>query len=126
MKKEYIIYRIWYSDLICYVGQTIQSLETRMKQHFWYDKDLDIKNVSKIQYSILKTQADLNVYEIYFINKYRAFENRSGFAGDKLNLELPELEWKDINEVVFKELKSKTNIRARSLSKNYNLDERFV
>lgn len=125
--KEFILYRIWYGNLIAYVGQTIQTLEKRTRQHFLYDNDLDLQAVTKIEYAILKSQADLNVYEIYFMNKYKSFENRNGYANDKLSINLPELEWLLFDQKILEKIKNTTTkkVGVRSLPKNYNGDDRY-
>lgn len=125
--KTFILYRIWYGNLISYVGQTIQTLEQRTRQHFLYDCDLDLKATTKIEYAILNSQADLNVYEIYYMNKYKSFENRNGYAEDKLSIELPDLKWELFDEKVFQKIKNtKPNKTVtRSIPKHYNGDDRF-
>ena len=127
METKFILYRIWYGTMLVYVGQTIQKLEQRMRQHFLYDNDLDINATTLIEFAYLNSQADLNVYELYFINKYRAFENRLGLTNDKLTITLPELNWQNFDEKHWKKIKGKGNsVGVRSLPKNYHIDERLL
>jgi excinuclease UvrABC nuclease subunit len=56
-------------------------------------RTIDIHNVSKIEYVILKTEADMNLYEIYFINLWKPPLNIDDKARDDLTIILPDLEW---------------------------------
>lgn len=54
---------------------------------------IDIHNVTKIEYTELRTEADMNLYEIYFINLWNPPLNVDDKARDSLTITLPELEW---------------------------------
>lgn len=56
---------------------------------------IDIHNVTKIEYTILQTEADMNLYEIYLINLYKPPLNVDDKARDNLTITLPELEWSE-------------------------------
>jgi hypothetical protein len=58
-------------------------------------RTIDIHNVSKIEYTMLKTEADMNLYEIYFINLWKPPLNVDDKARDELTITLPDLEWKE-------------------------------
>ena len=54
---------------------------------------IDIHNVTKIEYTQLQTEADMNLYEIYFINRWKPPLNVDDKARDDLTINLPDLEW---------------------------------
>lgn len=116
MEKKFVLYKIYYGEkLISYVGQTTQELQNRMYQHFFKDVDLDIRSLKKIDFAYCKSQADLNVYEMYYINKIHPFENRLGVSKDSLSIELPELEFENFDiSILEKYKKSDTIILNRS------------
>lgn len=96
--KGNLLYRIYYGDHIVYVGRTRQELQTRIRGHMFakrMHKNISIHSVSKIEYAECKTQADMYLYEIYYICKLKPDINRDDKPRDNLTLELPELEWKE-------------------------------
>ena len=60
-------------------------------------KVIDIKFVTKVEICTLKTEADMYLYEIYYINTLKPTLNRDDKANDGLSVILPELEWKEYN-----------------------------
>jgi len=54
---------------------------------------IDIHNVTRIEYTELTTEADMNLYEIYFINLWKPALNVDDKARDDLSITLPDLEW---------------------------------
>lgn len=56
-------------------------------------KSIDIHNVSKIEYTTLRTEADMNLYEIYYINLWKPELNVDDRAKDKLTIKLAEHKW---------------------------------
>jgi len=56
---------------------------------------IDIHNVTRIEYTELSTEADMNLYEIYLINRWKPPLNVDDKALDELTLTLPELQWKE-------------------------------
>lgn len=94
--KGFILYRIYYDSHIVYVGRTKQPLQSRMHGHMFaapMHKSINIHHVSKIEYTILQTEADMNLYEIYYINLWKPELNVDDKARDSLTLSLPEHEW---------------------------------
>ena len=102
------IYRIWYSkepterdsskEFLVYIGRTKNDLTQRIRQHFMehpFQKKLDIKGVSHIDYTTFSTVADMYVAEILLINQYKPPLNVDDKARDELTLpiELPPIEW---------------------------------
>lgn len=96
--KGYILYRIWYGNYLAYLGRTKQPLQARIRGHMFakpMHRAIDIHNVTKIEYTVLATEADMNLYEIYFINLWKPPLNVDDKARDDLTITLPALEWKE-------------------------------
>lgn len=94
--QGFILYRIYYGSDIVYLGRTKQPLQDRIRGHLFQKpmhRNIDIDLVSRIEYAMFQTEADMNVYEIYFINLYHPPLNVDDKARDKLTIELPEVEW---------------------------------
>lgn len=94
--KGFILYRIYYGDHIVYVGRTKQPLQTRIHGHMFaapMHRSIDIHNVSKIEYAMLPTEADMNLYEIYLINLWKPELNVDDKARYQLTVRLDDLEW---------------------------------
>lgn len=99
-EKNFYIYRIYYGKQIVYVGRTKQKLTDRIRGHLFnkpMHKKINIKNVSKIEFTKLPTEADMNLYEIYYILRLRPALNIDDKAKDSLTVELPPLEWQDFS-----------------------------
>lgn len=98
--KGFILYRIWYGDCLSYLGRTKQPLQSRIRGHMFahpMHRAIDIHNVTKIEYTQLQTEADMNLYEIYFINLWKPPLNVDDKARDGLTIVLPELEWSEFH-----------------------------
>lgn len=96
--KGYILYRIYYGDIIAYLGRTKQPLQARIRGHIFQKpmhKLILIQNVTKIEYTELQSEADMNLYEIYYINLWKPPLNVDDKARDELSIRLPELAWKE-------------------------------
>ena len=96
--KGFLLYRIYYGNFIAYLGRTKQPLQARIRGHMFQKpmhKSILIQNVSKIEYTELKSEADMNLYEIYYINLWKPPLNVDDKAKDELSIRLPELEWKE-------------------------------
>ena len=96
--KGFILYRIYYGECMAYLGRTKKSLQARIRGHMFVSpmrRAIDIHNVTRIEYTELSTEADMNLYEIYFINLWKPPLNVDDKARDSLTIRLPELEWKE-------------------------------
>lgn len=94
--KGFILYRIWYGDIIAYLGRTKQPLQARIHGHMFaapMHRAINIHNVTLIEYTELQTEADMNLYEIYLINLWKPPLNVDDKAKDNLTIQLPELVW---------------------------------
>ena len=95
--KNFILYRIWYGDSLVYLGRTKQSLQTQIRGHLLRKSryiTISIDQVTKIEYAEFKSEADMLVYEIYFINLYKPPLNHNDKSKDELHVILPDIEWK--------------------------------
>jgi len=74
--KVYIIYGM--SANPYYIGRTVQTLACRIKQHLSpkSSSGLLAMHVTRVEYVVLDTIADMIVAESYFINKTRPFLNQ--------------------------------------------------
>lgn len=94
--KGFILYRIWYGKHLAYIGRTKQPLQARIRGHVFakpMHRAIDIHNVTKIEYTGFPTEADMNLYEIYFINLWKPPLNVDDKARDNLTILLPDKKW---------------------------------
>lgn len=94
--KGFILYRIYYGGYIAYLGRTKQPLQARIRGHMFakpMHRAIDIHRVTKIEYTMIQTEADMNLYEVYFINHWKPPLNVDDKAQDDLTITLPDLEW---------------------------------
>lgn len=95
--KGFILYRIWYGDNLVYLGRTKKPLQSRIHGHLFkkpMHRSINIELVTKIEYAEFQTEADMNLYEIYFINLWKPTLNVDDKCKDDLSVRLPEVEWK--------------------------------
>lgn len=81
-----------------YLGRTNQPISNRLRGHFFakpMHKKIDIKQVTKIEVSELKTEADMFIYEIYYINRLKPILNCDDKSRSEVTIKLPELEFKE-------------------------------
>ena len=92
----FTLYRIYYGDCIVYLGRTMQPLKNRIRGHLFkkpMHRAIHIEQVSKIEYATFESEADMYLYEIYFINLWHPALNRDDKATDTLTVTLPEVNW---------------------------------
>ena len=92
------LYRIYYNCGLMYIGRTRQPLNRRLHGHFHkkpMHREIDPRSVVKIECANLPTEADMYLYEIYYINKLHPALNCDDKARDNLTVALPELDWKE-------------------------------
>ena len=100
---QYLIYKIYYNSLanesrevLAYVGRTKQKLSDRLRGHVFGAKMHRVicaKIVTRIEYAVLPTEADMNLYEIYHILTDKPLLNRDDTTKDLPTVALPPLEW---------------------------------
>lgn len=98
-KRKFLLYKIYYStdennDELVYIGRTKQSLNTRLHGHFFKApmmRELDINQVSRIEYACFNTVADMYVMEVVLINRYKPRLNKDDKAPDQLTISFPDV-----------------------------------
>ena len=92
------VYRIYSGDYIVYVGRTNQPLRNRIRGHLFakpMHRVIDINSVTKVDFHEFQTEADMNLYEIYYILKLHPPLNVDDNTRDNLTVEMPEVEFKE-------------------------------
>lgn len=95
--QGFLLYRIYYGDTLVYVGRTKQPLQSRIRGHLFakpMHRTIAIEQVSRIEYAEFQTEADMNLYEIYFILKLHPLLNVDDKTKDYPTVDLPPVEWK--------------------------------
>jgi len=94
--------------VIIYVGKT-QNIENRMKTHFSSEGHLPkscYEDVAKIEYIELHNKVEMDILELYFINKWKPFFNKKDKMDDVLYLEiLDNYSWTEYKGVSEKNIK---------------------
>ncbi|WP_298021074.1 hypothetical protein [uncultured Dysosmobacter sp.] len=96
--QGFILYKIFCGSTLVYLGRTKQPLASRLRGHFFQKpmhRVIDISLVTKVQYARFQTEANMNLYEIYFILTLHPPLNVDDKAGDYPTVTLPEVEWTD-------------------------------
>lgn len=78
------IYILYDNYNIVYVGKSLSSIENRIKSH---NKD---KLFNSVKYIEFKSDSDIDLYEVYLINKYKPIYNKEFVRGCD-GLTLPEI-----------------------------------
>lgn len=94
--QGFILYRIYYGNTLIYLGRTKQPIQNRIRGHLFkkpMHRSMDIELVTKIEYATFHTEADMNLYEIYFINLWKPPLNIDDKCYDNLTVSLPDVEW---------------------------------
>lgn len=95
--QGFILYKIYYSYGVVYLGRTKQPLQNRIRGHVFkkpMHRSIDINLITKIEYAEFKTEADMNIYEIYLINKLKPALNIDDKTPDEVTVVLPAVEFK--------------------------------
>lgn len=104
MVQGFVLYRIFYGDTLVYVGRTKQPLQNRIRGHLFakpMHRTIAIEQVTKIEYAEFQTEADMNLYEIYFILKWHPLLNVDDKTKDYPTVELPPVEWKEFKTTLW-------------------------
>lgn len=119
--QGFLLYRIYYDKFVVYVGRTKQPLQNRLRGHFFQKpmhRCIDISHVTKIQYASFETEADMNLYEIYFILKWHPPLNVDDKTRDYPTVTLPDVQWEDWNAPIFDRWKTEIVERRTDEEKN--------
>ncbi len=96
MVKGFIVYRVYYGDRIVYVGRTKQLLQDRIRRHVYgkpFHRKLDLERITKVEYHEFPSEADMFLYEIYYIIKLHPELNVDDKPHDRLSFSLPAISW---------------------------------
>lgn len=130
--QGFILYRIYYGERIVYVGRTKQPLQSRIRGHMFaapMHKSIDIHNVSAIEYTTLNSEADMYLYEIYYINLWKPDLNVDDKAKDDLTLSLPEHKWTEFipaNWDKWKQQIEPNDLRGWKKHRNNRLAKKYI
>ena len=128
-----LLYKVFYKgedgEFIAYLGRTKQRINARLRGHFKQlpmHKMIDIFSVSRIEVAECKTEADMFLYEIYYINKYKPTLNKDDKSKEKLTIELPELDFKTLhNEEIMEKWKNEIAGEREAAKRKEELEEFF-
>ena len=98
--QGFIVYRIFYGERLVYIGRTKQPLQNRIRGHLFskpMHRTIAIEMVTKIEYTEFQTEADMNLYEIYFILKWHPLLNVDDKTRDYPTVDLPDVCWKEFH-----------------------------
>lgn len=91
---NFTLYKIYYGSECVYLGRTKQPVQTRLRGHFFalpMHKVIDIQLVNRVEICNCSSEADMYLYEIYYINLLKPTLNRDDKASDQLTVKLQEL-----------------------------------
>lgn len=102
--RENILYKIFYKheqtgeDILVYLGRTHQSLNNRLRGHFLKApmmRELNPRLVSKIEFAKFKTEADMYVWEVILINKWKPPLNKDDKSKEPLTFDFPPIPFQE-------------------------------
>ena len=127
----FILYKIYYGDELVYIGRTHQELRNRLRHHFFNNpivKKIDIFQTTKIEYTVLNTESDMFLYEIYEICRHKPRLNVDDKAKDEFSpfIRLPELVYHEYYHPLLDKWKDKSIEYLIDTSPlDFDLDEGF-
>jgi hypothetical protein len=127
-----ILYRFYYENSVVYLGRTKQPLQDRIRGHLFkkpMHRAIDINLVTKIEYATFPTEADMNIYEIYLINKLKPMLNVDDKTSDEVTVTLPEVEFKTFECHLWEKWKQEINAKNDEFSlkkdRYYSIHQEF-
>lgn len=120
--RQNIVYKIYIGHKCVYIDATNIDLTATLRMHFFNAKNLtniNLENVSKIEYVALPSYADCLVYKAYLINSIKPLYNKLDKARDTLseNMVLPELNFVEYNNPIIDKWKNMLKTEQLSLFK---------
>jgi hypothetical protein len=95
--KKYYVYKFLdANDNVLYVGKTTKKLKYRLSGHYHLPKDCYTK-ISSIEYCTLFSKIDMDLYELYYINKYKPQYNSFGVCNDTPSNCMKDVKWKRLS-----------------------------
>jgi excinuclease UvrABC nuclease subunit len=112
-----------------YLGRTKQPLQDRIRGHLFkkpMHRSININLVTKIEYALFKTEADMNLYEIYLIILLKPPLNVDDKTNDSLTVTLPEIEFTLFNCHLWdKWIEEINNVNSVEVKRQKEQQERF-
>jgi hypothetical protein len=128
--KGFILYKIYYENSLVYLGRTKQALQDRIRGHFFkkpMHRSIDINLVTKIEYAEFSTEADMYLYEIYYINTLKPPLNVDDKARDGITVTLPDVEFREFTTKLWdgwkEEINKQNANRQNKWDRHYDLSE---
>lgn len=88
------IYKYMWNDEVIYVGKSNTDIEKRIQCHSREDKFQKYLADSDIYYCFLPNEATTDIYELYYINKYRPVLNvTSKYDDEPVGITVANIEW---------------------------------
>lgn len=115
--QGFILYRFFYGETLIYLGRTKQLLQNRIRGHLFQKpmhRSICINQVTKIDYAEFSTEADMNLYEIYYINLWKPPLNIDDKCWDNLTVQLPDVEWKEFTTPLWNKWKEEVEKKDSS------------
>lgn len=91
-KGLYFLYDITNEIELVYIGKSKRLFERMRSSSMVRPSDL-------YRYTLIDSESDMHVYEMYYISKYKPRYNVDGVSDDELTIELPELEFSELKEL---------------------------
>jgi hypothetical protein len=115
---------------IIYIGKTI-NIDQRLRQHMMDKNKKWFKTVYKIYYAECSNKTDMDIYEIYYINKLMPLHNKQLVNNIEFSKILDELNFVEYKKKIKPRLKNK-NIKLKNETKScyninsYEVGENFI
>ena len=88
------IYKYVWNDEVIYVGKSNTDIEKRIQCHSREDKFQKYLANSDVYYCFLPNEATTDIYELYYINKYRPVLNAtSKYDDEPVGVTVADIEW---------------------------------
>ncbi len=99
----YLLFQIFYSKELVYVGHSKRPLLTTMSSIFFkppMTRAVDVLQVSKIRYAMFRNESDVLLYETYLLLLYKPKLNKNRKIKDRPALAFPEVMWEEVDASV--------------------------
>ena len=114
----YFLYRFLSSDEVIYIGKT-KNLERRISKHFSGNGHLEhdcIYETDKVEYAKVETNTEMDMLEIYYINKFAPKYNKiNNYQEKNIFISINEVKWCQLEE--FEIFKAKYELMKIDLKK---------
>lgn len=113
---NYFLYRFIKDNEIIYIGKT-KDLYQRLKIHFSGNGHLNHEcyyDTDRIEYARLKTNTEMDILEIYYINKYSPkYNDASNYKEKNIPIDIKDIEWKNFDKFNF--IKAKYDLMRKDM-----------